>query len=182
MAIGHQRSVGSILASAACALALFGCEAPTEPARVGRLELRLEPEPSYTLIGRFHVNAIEPWSPSRDIDFDSTTSHARIDLPPGIFSLELAAGARLVCAGEDPASFAPSSAAARLVSALPRVLTIAPGELTTARISFGAAPTSRGEAPLEAEGEEPTAARHSAGASDPCGARVAIAEPVADWQ
>jgi hypothetical protein len=179
MAIGHQRWVGFGLASAACALFLFGCESPAEPAGAGRLELRLEPGTSYTLFGRFHVNAIEPWSPSRDIDFDAATSHALIDLPPGIFSLALGAGARLLCAGEDPAPFAPFSAA-RLVSAPPRVITIAPGELTTARIGFGAAPTLRGEARLEAAGDGPAVASQSAPAYDPCGTRVALVEPFVD--
>lgn len=182
MAFGHLRSIGFALAGAACALVLSGCDARAEPARSGRLELRLDPEASYGLIGRFHVNAIEPWSPSRDIDFDGAISEARIELPAGTFSLSLGAGARLVCAGEDSTSLSASSAAGRLVSAPPRLLSIVPAGLTTARITFGAAPAPSDAALLEGMGEEPTSAIHSASAIDPCGTRVAIAETGSDRQ
>src|SRR5688572_22534417 len=74
MAIRHQRSVGFGLSSALCAFVLAACAAPAEPARPGALELRVEPEASYALVGRFHVNAIDPYSPSRDVDFDAATS------------------------------------------------------------------------------------------------------------
>jgi hypothetical protein len=170
MAIRHQRSVGFGLSSALCAFVLAACAAPVEPVRAGALELRIEPEASYGLVGRFHVNAIDPWSPSRDVDFDATASRARVELPAGTFALTLAAGARLVCAGEEP--LAAPAAIPRLVSASPQVISIAPGELTTARIRFGAAP-AHGDAAAEAAGgpAEPP---------DPCGSALASSE-LAAW-
>jgi hypothetical protein len=172
MAIRHQRSVGFVLSSALCALALAACAAPAEPVRGGALELRIEPEASYALVGRFHVNGIDPWSPSRDVDFDAATSRARIELPPGTFALTLGAGARLVCAGEEPETFADSAAASRLVSASPQILSIAADELTTARISVGARP---------AHGEAAAGASSLTDARDPCSNRLALSE-VAAWR
>jgi hypothetical protein len=168
MAVRHQWSVGFGLTSVACALALLGCAAPAAPARPGELQLRVDPEASYAVVGRFHVNAIEPWSPSRDVDFDTATSQARIELPPGTYALALGAGARLVCAGEDPEPFAEPSTVPRLVSASPQVISIAPGEITTARIRFGASPQARVEAAVDGE-------TNPADSSDPCGARVEVA-------
>jgi hypothetical protein len=169
MAICHQQSVGFGLSSALCAFVLAACAAPAEPVRPGALELRVEPEASYALIGRFHVNAIDPYSPSRDVDFDAATSRARIELPAGTFALLLGAGARLVCAGEQPEPL--GAAVPRLVSASPQVISIAAGELTTARISFGASPAS-GEA---------LGANSLADAPDPCGNRLALSE-LAAWR
>jgi hypothetical protein len=172
MAIRHQRSVGFGVSGAVCALALAACAAPVAPARAGALELRIEPEASYALIGRFHVNAIDPYSPSRDVDFDAATSRARVELPAGTFALTLGAGARLVCAGEEPLAVA-AAGVPRLVSASPQVISVAPGELTTARIRFGAAPV---------RGEE--AAPGTSGpldAPDPCGSPVALTE-LAAWR
>jgi hypothetical protein len=140
MASGQRRSVRWGLSSAACALALWGCSGPAAPARTGALELHIDTGASYALVGRFHVNAIEPWAPSRDIDFDATTSRARVELPPGTFALALGAGARLVCEGEEPEPLGAASAIPRLVSASPRVISITAGELTTAHISFEAGP------------------------------------------
>jgi len=162
MAIRHQRSVELGLASVVCALVFSGC-AESAPDRPGVLELRVEPEASYALVGRFQLHAIEPWTPSRDIDFGTATSQARIELPPGTFTLALGAGARLVCAGEDPDPFA--SAAPRLVSAPPQVISITAGELTTAHIGFGA----------------PSAADSVAGSADPCSSPLAFTEPGA-WR
>jgi hypothetical protein len=159
MAICHQRSVGFGLLSAAVALALSGCAA-SAPDRPGALELRIDPEASYALVGRFRLTAIEPYSPSRDIDFDATTSTARLELEPGTFTLALGAGARLVCAGEDPAPFA--SSVPRVVSASPQLVSVSAGELTTARIRFGALSASE-------DG--------SAAASDPCSSPLALGEP-----
>jgi len=171
MAIRHQRSVWFGLSSAICAFVLAACGAPAEPVRPGALELRIEPEASYALVGRFHVNAIDPYSPSRDVDFDAATSRARIELPAGTFALLLGAGARLVCAGEQPEMLGAPSAVPRLVSASPQVISIAAGELTTARISFGASPASG----------EPVGASSPAEAPDPCGSRVALTE-LAAWR
>jgi hypothetical protein len=168
MAIRHQRSVGFGLSSALCAVVLAACAAPAEPVRPGALELRVDPQASYGLIGRFHVNAIDPYRPSRDVDFDAATSRARIELPPGTFALSLAAGARLVCAGEPAEPL--GAAIPRLVSASPQVISIAPGELTTARISFGASPAS-GAA---------LGANSPADAPDPCGSQLALTE-LAAW-
>lgn len=171
MAIRHSRSVWSGLFAAASALALAGCSAPAQPARPGELELRLDPEASYSLVGRFHVNALEPWSPSRDIDFDPATSNARIELPPGTFTLTLAAGARLVCAGDAPAPIVDGSTLPRLVSAPPQVISVTPGELTTARIAFGA--------PLAASEPALAAAATATEEPDPCGTRLDITDAVA---
>lgn len=171
MAIRHLRSVGFGLSSAVCALALSACASPAEPPRAGALELRIEPEAPYALVGRFHVNAIEPYSPSRDVDFDTATSRARIELPVGTFALLLGAGARLVCAGEEP--LAAPAAVPRLVSASPQVIAIAPGELTTARIRFGASPASSEAHDVGANGPvEPP---------DPCASPLALTE-LAAWR
>ncbi|HTV20714.1 MAG TPA: hypothetical protein VMG12_18650 [Polyangiaceae bacterium] len=168
MAIRHHRSVWFGLSAVASVLALAGCAAPAQPERAGELELQLDPAASYSLVGRFHVNAIEPWSPSRDIDFDAATSSARLALPTGRFTLTLAAGARLVCAGDDTAPFVDGSTVPRLVSAPPQFISVAPGELTSARIAFGA--------PLA-----PNDATHVdfAEAPDPCGTRLDITDAVA---
>lgn len=171
MAIRHQRSVGFGLSSAVCALVLAACAAPVKPVVPGALELRIEPEASYALVGRFHVNAIDPYSPSRDVDFDVATSRARIELPAGTFALMLGAGARLVCAGEEP--LAAGAAVPRLVSASPQVISIAAGELTTARISFGAPPAGRSAAPAGDDGP--------ADPPDPCGGPLALSE-LAAWR
>lgn len=159
MAVCQLRSVTFGLACAAFALVASGCATPAPAASSGQLELRLDSEASYALVGRFRVNSIDPWSPSRDIDFDAATSRARIELPPGTFALALGAGARLVCVGDDAAPSGETAAGVRLVSASPRVITIAPGGLTRARIGFGAAPG------------------HAADPGDPCGERVAVAAP-----
>jgi hypothetical protein len=171
MAIRHQRSVGFGLSSALSAFVLSACAAPAAPVRPGALELRLEPEASYALVGRFHVNAIDPYSPSRDVDFDIATPRARIELPAGTFALLLGAGARLVCAGEQPEALSAPAAIPRLVSASPQVISIAPGELTTAHISFGASPAS-GQA---------LGANSPTEAPDPCGSRQALTE-LAAWR
>lgn len=171
MAIRHQRSVGFGLASALSALALAACAAPAAPAQPGSLELRIEPEASYALVGRFRLDAIDPWSPSRDVDFDSTTSRARIELPAGTFALALGAGARLVCAGEAAEVPGAPAAVPRLVSAAPQVISIAAGELTTAHISFGAPPAS-----VAAAGGFRTV-----DAPDPCSTPVALTE-LAAWR
>jgi hypothetical protein len=163
MTIRLQRSVWLGLFGAAAALALFGCALPAAPVRPGELQVLVDPDASYSLVGRFHLNAVEPWSPSRDIDFDAARSTARVELSPGTYSLVLAPGARLVCAGEEPETFAEPSASARLVSASPRLLSIAPGGITTAHVHFGAPPSATsasGEALLDA---------------DPCGTRVEVA-------
>jgi hypothetical protein len=170
MAIRHQRSVWFGLSSAVCALVLSACAAPAEPVRPGVLELRIEPEASYTLVGRFHVNAVEPYSPSRDVDFDAATSRARIELPAGRFALLLGAGARLVCAGEE--TLAAPATIPRLVSASPQVISIAPGEVTTAHISFGAAPAGGAAVAVGANG--------LADPPDPCATPLAQTE-LAAW-
>jgi hypothetical protein len=126
----------------------------------------MDPEASYALVGRFHLNALEPWSPSRDIDFDTTTSQVRLELPAGTFTLALAAGARLVCAGEQAEPLGAS--APRLVSAPPQVISITPGELTTAHVSFGALPVPGQAAPADESGW--------AAPADPCSSPLALTD------
>jgi hypothetical protein len=169
MTIRHQRSVGLGLIGAAAALALSGCAHSAAPARPGELRVQVDPEASYSLVGRFHLNAVEPWSPSRDIDFDSATSTAHLDLSPGTYSLALAPGARLVCAGEDPEHFAEPFAGVRLVSASPRLISIVPGGITTAHVRFGAPPWVPGA-------DDPITAASGAAPldADPCGTRVEV--------
>jgi hypothetical protein len=168
MALRLHRSFGIGLLGAALALVASGCAEPVEAARPGELELVVDPLASYAMVGRFQVNAIEPWSPSRDIDFDTSISSARLELPAGSFTLALGAGARLVCAGEDDDLSAPS-AVPRLVSAPPRVISIAPGQVTKARISFGGTPP---RSPEMAQGS----ASAPAEVFDPCGTSLEIAE------
>lgn len=168
MAFRLHRSFGFGLLGVAFALVASGCAEPVEAARAGELELSVDPQASYAMVGRFQVNAIDPWSPSRDIDFDTSTSSARVELPAGSFTLALGAGARLVCAGEDDDLSAPS-AVARLVSAPPRIISITPGQVTRARISFGGAPP-------RSEMAQASAAGHLAEALDPCGTSLEIAE------
>lgn len=165
MAIRHHRSVWVGLLGALSALVLSACSAPAEPVHPGELELIVDPQASYAMVGRFQVNAIEPWSPSRDIDFHTTTTSARVELPPGSFTLALGAGARLVCAGEEEELTV--SSVPRLVSAAPRVFSITSGRVTTARISFGAAHAQPSSDALGAD--------HLADAADPCGTSVEIA-------
>jgi hypothetical protein len=124
------------------ALAVMGgcAPAPPNPAEPGELEMRVEAAASYGVVGRFHLVGVEPGAPSRDIGFDAATSRLRTQVPPGAYVLTLEAGATLVCRGDEDVLGGSTAPPVRFVSISPQILSIASGEVTTARIGFGSAP------------------------------------------
>jgi hypothetical protein len=131
------------------ALLLGGCaRKPSGVERPGELELEVEPGASYGVVGRFRVVSVEPAGTGREVDFGADTTTARLPLAPGAYVLTLHAGARIVCREDDATAHAEPSAheaiAERLVSSWPRRISIESGEVTMARINFGAPPAPHG--------------------------------------
>jgi hypothetical protein len=141
----HRVSVGWFGLGLAALGLLAGCARPAaSSARPGELELRIASDAAYAVVGRFHLVAVEPGFRDREVDIDAATSSVRMPLASGAYVLTLGAGARLVCPGDHGALPDGVTAVERLVSSWPQRISIAPGELTTARLSFGAPLPARG--------------------------------------
>jgi hypothetical protein len=146
----HRVSVGWFGLGLAALGLLGGCARPAAvAARPGELEMQVDSEASYAVVGRFHLVGAELGTRDHEIDFDAASSSVRLPLEPGAYVLTLHAGARLVCRGDDGTPRADTPEVERLVSSWPQRISIAPGELTTAKIGFGSAPAlpSRGLGP-----------------------------------
>ena len=141
MAHDNRRTVGTLLGVALVSALAVGCVTPAESAGIGELELVVEPAVApYDVVGRFRLTGLEAGTLDREIVFDGARSRGNVSLPAGRYSLTLQPGASVLCADgardvldtfEDGA--APS---ATLVSAPPRLVSIAPGQTLTARITL----------------------------------------------
>jgi hypothetical protein len=143
-------------------LVVMGGCAPSRPNRVesGELEMRVDAAASYDIVGRFHLVGAEPGAPTRDIGFTTAPSRRRVQVPAGAYVLTLEAGATLVCRGDHDVLDGSAAPSVRLVSIAPQPISIAPGEVTTARIGFGSAPIASSGAVRLANAPTPL---------DPCG-------------
>jgi hypothetical protein len=126
------------------AVAVLGGCAPSRPnpAEPGELEMQVGAGASYGVVGRFHLVGVELGAPSRVIGFDAATSRRRVQVPPGAYVLTLEAGATLACRGDHDGLGDSAAPPARLVSIWPQPISIAAGEVTTARIGLGPAPVA----------------------------------------
>jgi hypothetical protein len=149
MARWIRESMGALLGMGLVAALGAGCSAPAGSAGRGEIELVVEPATAtYDVVGRFRLTGLGAGTLDRDVVFDGTRSRGSVALPAGHYALTLQPGASLHCAGGDRDSSdaldTAVSTPARLVSAPPRLVTIATGERLTARITLDAEPTARG--------------------------------------
>jgi len=146
MAQYNRRTVGMLLGMGLASALGVGCATSSESAEAGALELVIEPSQApYDVVGRFRLTGLEAGTLDRDVVFDGVRSRESVSLPPGRYSLTLHPGASVLCADEGRDILAAfedgvSPTATRLVSAAPRLVTIAPGETLTARIRLDAEP------------------------------------------
>jgi hypothetical protein len=145
----------SVIALVGMALGV-GCVSTQSDTR-GELELLVEPAvAAYDVVGRFRLTGLEAGTLDRELVLDGVSSRASVALPPGRYSLTLQPGASVQCAEGarevlDALDDGVWRAPGQLVSAAPRLVTIAPGETSSARIRLDVQPQRSDTTPSSSE-------------------------------